>query len=255
MNIVCKLTVKLEFLWKYNKRNQNKNRRNTEAYNSYSCFCAVINNLCGTCDLLVISHNCKTAEKNDCLNGISHFLQKAFHRKCDWLVSFTVLVFAVVNNICKKDCLTYKHCCNTCWRNNVGNVKRNCNFKHRTEDIHKYISYNGCNKRNLINLFLVHPFWKNRDNNKTPNRADSTDSLEKALCLRLAEYVGEIINSRAWSEIPACVWKHSNYHKYYELVVVCNNGKNLFEWKLCLFAVNNILFFCWKNTYCWENHK
>ena len=70
-------------------------------------------------------HQTQTAKQNDGLNGVGHLLQKAFHRESDAFVALTVLVFAVVHNICQENGLRHKHGADPHGGDNVTDVQRN----------------------------------------------------------------------------------------------------------------------------------
>ena len=77
VNLLLQITVDIELGAENDKRNNKQNGRNAKAKNANHFLCGFIDNACG--NLLIVAHNSKAAKKEDCLNGVCHFLQKSLH--------------------------------------------------------------------------------------------------------------------------------------------------------------------------------
>lgn len=78
VNRVGKLAVELEFFCENNKRYCNQYCRYSETNQADCRFRCVVEHP-AVVNLVGIINNRKSAEKEYCLNGVCHFLQKAFH--------------------------------------------------------------------------------------------------------------------------------------------------------------------------------
>ena len=108
MYLVCKVSIELKLLTEHKQGGEQEEHRYTKCNHTDTGFGGLVKaKPCG--QLCVVIHKTKRGKQDNGLDGIRHFLQKAFHRERNTLISSTVFIFTVVHNIRKEDSLRNEH--------------------------------------------------------------------------------------------------------------------------------------------------
>ena len=145
--------MKLILLCEDDERKHNKNRRNNE----HHCGNSVLGKLCLDRKSRVIVGELKSEGYDYRLYGICELLKEPFHRENNGLRAIAEAVFAVINDIGEHNGLRNEDASDTHAAYKRKNSERDEHLgvrreKHRTEQEHSEIAYNGHTHRALNDL-------------------------------------------------------------------------------------------------------